>query len=247
MSVAKSLRSHAWWLLLVPAAAGLVLLAARTLAEQRAQEAAMSAELLTPFAEGGTLSVADGPEPGSANEGGDTDGADVSGTATPPPDPAAADGVPSIVPPDLMGALISDSVAAPSPVEPPPLDPSLFADWSSYEDAVARSRATGRPVMLAFTALGCETCESLREAVFDDEAGSVTLRSAVIPVAVHDVFAESGDEVRLVDDLQRRFGVTTFPTLVVWSPVTKRLRTLKGFRGAAATLRFITDSASAVD
>jgi len=255
MPVPKTLRSHTWWLLLVPAAAGLVLLAARTVAEHREQEAAMSAELLVAPEESTAPPHAQVPQ---AELPAPTENADpVLSEADRPtrPDPSApvlvvrsAGGVPSIVPPELMGALVQDSVAVTEVRNPmPPLDPTLFSDWSTYEEAVKRSRETGRPVLLAFTALGCETCESLRSAVFDEEAASVTMRSAVIPVAVHDVFADQGSDARLVDELQKNFGVTTFPTLVVWSPTTKRVRSLKGYRGVAATLRFITDAASAVD
>ena len=151
------------------------------------------------------------------------------------------------MPPELVGALIQDSVpVAVAPHEPPPLDPALFSDWSTYEEAVKRSRETGRPVLLAFTAVGCETCESLRASVFREEAASVTMRSVRHP-------GRGAGRVRTKEAMRAggtscsTSSVTTFPTLVVWSPTTKRVRTLKGYRGVAATLRFITDAASAVD
>jgi len=249
MPVRKPVRSHIWWLLLLPAAAGLALLAARTLAHQQAAEAAMSAELLAPPDQSVAGPLSDVPAPPANQEPA------VSEAARPPsPDPAqpvivtrSAGGVPSIVPPELVGALVQDSIAVTEVRNEPPLDPALFSDWSTYEEAVKHSRETGRPVLLAFTADGCETCESLSASVFHEEAASVTMRSAVIPVAVHDVFTDQGSDARLVDELQHQFGVTTFPTLVVWSPATKRVRSLKGYRGVAATLRFITDAASAVN
>jgi thiol-disulfide isomerase/thioredoxin len=250
MPVRKTVRSPAWWLLLVPAAAGLVLLAAGTVAKHQAAEAAMSAELLAPPEESAAPPVAELPTPPANTEPAvsEADRLASPGTFEPVIVTRSEGGVPSIVPPELVGALIQDSVAvAVAPHEPPPLDPALFSDWSTYEEAVKRSRETGRPVMLAFTAVGCETCESLRAAVFREEAASVTMRSAVIPVAVQDVFADQGSDARLVNELQHEFGVTTFPTLVVWSPTTKRVRSLKGYRGVAATLRFIIDAASAVD
>jgi thiol-disulfide isomerase/thioredoxin len=238
-------RNRVLWWLLIPVVAGLVLLAARTVAERRADEAAMSAELLSPFDESVAPPLASAAEPPAQPATGPEVSDSARGTT---PAPAGDTGdLRSLVPPELAGALISDTAAPPPPSPPAPLDPAFYSDWTSFADAVAQSRATGRPVMLAFTALRCETCESLREAVFNDVAGSVTLRSAVIPVKVHDTFAESGEEARLVDDLQKRFGVVTFPTLVVWSPATKRMRTLKGYRGAEATLRFITDAAGAMN
>ena len=204
----------------------------------------MSAELLSPLEGGGTPSaepptVAAPPRESPSAESPTGPASDASA----PRDPEDLRG---LVPPELVDALAPDSVA-PAPPEPPPLDPTLFSEWTTYEDAVARSRETGRAVLLAFTAVGCETCETLRQAVFEDEAAGITVRSAVIPVALHDAFAGMGDEARFMADLQKRFDVTTFPTLVVWSPVTKRLRTLKGYRGVAATLRFITDAANVVD
>ena len=228
-----------WWLLLIPAAAGAVLLAERTLAERRAQEAAISAELLSPF-EGA------GPVPDGAR----------SEAAPVRPDPSAAPlrrtrsvadsgDLRALVPPELAFALVPDTAEAPPP--PPPLDPMLFSEWTTYDDAVAKSRSSGRPILLAFIALRCETCESMREAVFDDVAGDVTIRSAVIPVLVKDLFSDTGDDARLVDDLQKRFGVNSFPTLVVWSPSKNKVKALQGYRGAAMTLRFITDAASAVN
>ena len=250
MPVRKTVRAHVWWLLLVPTAAGLVLLAARTVARHQAEEAAMSAELLAPSEVGAAPPVAELPTPPEDSEPAGSQGESLAGPGASEPVivTRSAGGVPSIVPPELVGALIQDSVAvAVAPHEPPPLDPALFSDWSTYEEAVKRSRETGRPVMLAFTAVGCETCESLRASVFREEAASVTMRSAVIPVAVQDMFADQGSDARLVNELQHEFGVTTFPTLVVWSPTTKRVRSLKGYRGVAATLRFITDAASAVD
>jgi len=268
MAIPQSLRSYTRWLLFLPVAAGLVLFAAHTLAERRAQQEAMSAELLSLPEERAPQSVTDGPAPLASPAPATTEREPIVTEPDPvvtAPDPVStrpgrvadspsappltvrtsAGDVQSIVPPELMGALVQDSVEAPRSA--PSLDPTLFADWSTYDDAVKHSRETGRPVMLAFTAVGCETCESLRESVFDEEAASVTMRSAVIPVAVHDVFSATGSEARLVDQLQHDFGVTTFPTLVVWSPTSKRLRTLKGYRGAAATLRFIVDAASAVN
>lgn len=247
MAPPPSLRSTTRWLVFLLATTALALGAAHTLAERRAEEAAMSAELLAPPEPGAPVPVTDAPVPLPSPE---TNAVDTNSVRSPeaapgPTVPTSAGGEPSIVPPELVGALVSDPV--PAAASSPALDPALFADWSTYEEALKQSRATGRPVMLAFTALGCETCESLRASVFDDEAGSVTMRSAVIPVAVHDAFADTGTESRLVHQLQHDFGVTTFPTLIVWSPVTKRLRTLKGYRGAAATLRFIVDASSAVD
>ena len=259
MPPSRPTRSHARWLLLLPAA-GLVLFAARTLEQRRAAEAAMSAELLAPLGEDVTIPAErttagevalparqasappePGPPPVAPGSTGDSLEAVIGTTRNDP------------VRPGSMGVVhVDEPVAAPAVAPeparpaPPPLDPALFADWTTYPEAVVRSRMSGMPVLLAFTAAGCETCESLRASVFEEEASSVTMRSAVIPVPVHEEFADGGAEARMVGDLKRRFRVTTYPTLVVWSPATGRTRTLQGYRGPGSTLRFIVESAAAV-
>ena len=125
-------------------------------------------------------------------------------------------------------------------------DPALYAAWTTYADAVSRSRADGKPVLLSFAAAWSEPAALLGREVFDDAAAGITVRAAVIPVAIRDRLREDGENPAEIARLEQRFTVDAFPTLVVFSPATGRVRRLRGYPGLAETLRWITEAAEAV-
>lgn len=124
----------------------------------------------------------------------------------------------------------------------------LVSDWTSYADALAQSRQNDKPILLSFDSEGCESCDRLRHEVFDDPAAGTTVEVAVIPVRLRDRVNEDEGERRSpdVDQLKSRFKVQTFPTLVVFSPASGRVRTLRGWHGVDETLRFVTEAADSV-
>jgi len=237
MTVASRIGRHGLWLLLALVAAGLALLVTRIAARGRAAEA-MSAGLLAPL----DTAAHEPAAPGSvAAEAG----------AERPSDPDAR-------PPEVAAARLEsgadpaaagDSLALADSAEAaarrlPPLDPELFPDWTGFGEAVPLARRGERAVLLAFSTYGCEQCEQLAREVFRDEAAGVTLRSAVVPVAVADPLGGEGDPAREAGELQRRFGVTSFPTLVLYFPATGRVRKLEGYPGRDRTLRWVTESSA---
>jgi hypothetical protein len=125
-------------------------------------------------------------------------------------------------------------------------DPALYASWTTYEVAVGQSRTDGKPVLLSFAAAWSEPAAQLGREVFDDAAAGITVRAAVIPVAILDRVREDGENPAETAALEQRYTVETFPTLVVFSPATGHVRRLQGYPGLAATLRWITDAAEAV-
>jgi thiol-disulfide isomerase/thioredoxin len=218
------------WLLLALVAAGLGLLLTRIAARGRAAAAAMSAELLSPLEAGATDSLAavalgDGGVPGPPS------------APASPADTAAAPATESAAPAGLA------AIAPEVPIVPD-LDPELFPDWTSYAVALPLARRMERPVLLAFGAYGCEQCDELAREVFRDEAAGVTLRSAVVPVAVDAPLLEDGDSARAADELKRRFGVTSFPTLVLYFPASGRVKKLEGYPGRDRTLRWVTETSA---
>jgi len=215
-------------LLLGLVSGGLGLLALRAAERGRAAAMALSAELLAPLdSTAGGSSV---PETALASKLGS-----ATSIVTPvvrPERKASAD------------SAAADSGEAAEPAESlPPLDPDIFPDWTTFELAVPQARRTGRPVLLAFSAYGCEQCEQLKHEVFRDEAAGVTLRSAVVPVAVADPLAGDSDQAREADELVRRFDVTSYPSLVLYFPASGRVKKLEGYHGREGTLRWVTEGA----
>jgi thiol:disulfide interchange protein len=146
-----------------------------------------------------------------------------------------------------MGAAGDDAAPAPvaAAVDTAP-DPALYASWTTYAEAVRQSRADGKPVLLSFAADWSEQAQQLRSEVFDDAAAGITVRASVIPVALHDRLREDGENSDDLAQLEQRYTIEVFPTLIVFSPATGHMRRLQGYPGLAATLRWVSDAASAV-
>jgi thiol-disulfide isomerase/thioredoxin len=121
----------------------------------------------------------------------------------------------------------------------------VYSEWTTYDDAVRQSGKTGKPVLLDFNAEWCGPCQVLKHEVFENAAAGTTVKAAVIPVSLVDRVREDGENPAALDDLQRRFDVRAFPTLVVFSPATGRMSRRVGYAGVEETLRWITETAAA--
>ena len=131
----------------------------------------------------------------------------------------------------------------------PPSDPRQrgeFSQWTSFENAMAESQRNGKPVMIDFNADWCPPCRRMKDEVFQDGAHAATVQNAVIPVSVVDRAREDGRNPPAIEDLQRRYQVDAFPTLVVFSPATGREMRTKGYGDAEATVAWIMEAARSV-
>ncbi len=144
------------------------------------------------------------------------------------------------------GFAAQSTASAPAEAEKPAEPRSEYSQWTTYASAVEQSRSNGKPILIDFNADWCGPCQRLKREVFEDGARAQIVQTAVIPVSIVDRQREEGRNSREAEDLQRRYQVDAFPTLVVFSPQSGRMSTTKGFGDAEATLTWISQAARSV-
>lgn len=140
----------------------------------------------------------------------------------------------------------SDPVPTEAPQPTEEARPAVVSQWTSLESAMAESQRNGKPVLIDFNADWCGPCQAMKQQLFDDGARGQAVQTAVIPVSIVDCRREEGRNPPEIDNLQQRFQVSAFPTLVVFSPESGRIMRTQGFGGADATLAWILEAARAV-
>ena len=121
-----------------------------------------------------------------------------------------------------------------------------LSQWTTYDAAMEESRRSGKPIMLDFNAEWCGPCQALKREVFDDSRRGLSVRAMVIPVSITDRSREEGRNPAQTDELQARYQIDAFPTLVVFSPASGRTEQTKGFGGGDASLQWIKAAAQSV-
>jgi thiol:disulfide interchange protein len=113
--------------------------------------------------------------------------------------------------------------------------------WQPRAKAATLSRASGRPILYDFTAAWCAPCRLLERDWSDpDVAGRVN--AAFVPARVVDREREDGRNPEDVAELQRRYEVSGFPTLVAADADGRLLAKIEGYRGRAALEQFLAEA-----
>ena len=111
--------------------------------------------------------------------------------------------------------------------------------WVTPEVAINRSRATGKPILYDFTAEWCQPCHLLDAAVFKDTRAAGEINEKFIPVRVTDRRQEDGSNSPEVDELQKKYSVRAFPTVIFANAEGTELGRMEGFRGKAELERIM--------
>jgi thiol:disulfide interchange protein len=116
-----------------------------------------------------------------------------------------------------------------------------MVSWQPREKAATLARDGRKPILYDFTAAWCGPCKIL-DKDWDDPAIAKTVNTGFVPARVVDRQREEGKNPPDIDDLQRRYEVSGFPTLVAAAPDGRLIVKLEGYRGRAALVAFLEEA-----
>ena len=116
-------------------------------------------------------------------------------------------------------------------------------NWIEIERASELARAEGKPIFYDFTAAWCPPCQLMEREVFANQESAEWINDNFVPVQVMDRMYEDGKNQALVDSLQSKYYVRSFPTLVVTDAAHTGNRQTTGFGGRREMLDWLTEQA----
>ena len=102
--------------------------------------------------------------------------------------------------------------------------------------------ARGKPILYDFTAAWCPPCHRLDAEGLSDPQIASLISSAFELSRVVDRRREDGKNPRAIDELEGRYSVGGFPTLVVATPDGRPIARLVGYPGRNSLLQFLREA-----
>ena len=114
--------------------------------------------------------------------------------------------------------------------------------WESLEKAPAASANGGKPVMYHFTAAWCGPCHRLEAEGWGDPEIAGIVNQSYVPVRIVDREREDGRNTGSIEDLEKKYSVSAFPTIVIASSDGRVLAKVEGYGGPDRLRRFLQES-----
>ncbi|HYH08418.1 MAG TPA: thioredoxin family protein [Thermoanaerobaculia bacterium] len=131
----------------------------------------------------------------------------------------------------IVVALVAGRMTSQWLKKDPPAPEAGLVKWVPLDDAMRLAATTNKPLLIDFTAEWCGPCHTLDAQVFRDASLAAQINERFIPVRVTDRMQEEGRNRPEVDELQRRFSVRGFPTVVIADAGGTERARMDGFGG----------------
>ena len=139
----------------------------------------------------------------------------------------------------LLARIATQVVESRKPIAEVAAEAQDLVRWRTPTQGAAEAKALAKPVLYDYTADWCPPCQRMKAELFSNPQSAQVLEQMVVPVQVLDRSREDGQNIAVVDSLQRIYRVAAFATLVVAWPDREGYEPSSRDRGAEATLQWI--------
>jgi thiol:disulfide interchange protein len=126
-------------------------------------------------------------------------------------------------------------------IAPPPVVPGLSPETiAEMEKLHAKSAAAGKPILYEFYADWSDPCKKMESTSLSNSQIRSAIDSGFYPIRITDRQKERGSNPRIITELQKKYRIFAFPTLVVVDPSGQPVGTLVGNCSSLTTYRFLS-------
>ncbi|MES2202236.1 MAG: thioredoxin family protein [candidate division FCPU426 bacterium] len=121
----------------------------------------------------------------------------------------------------------------------PPANKNERVKWIQEPEAQKQAKATGKPILYNFDAAWSPPCRLMEKEVFENPSHAAWINREFLPVMIRDEKHEHGSNSTLIAQLQTKYKIKDFPTLVVYRPGMETSQKSLKYEKAENTLRFL--------